>query len=347
MIKIFHRQAYTWRERILFLRQLALILQSGLPILQAMELLRKRLDKRLQLMCLHLHQLLGHGSSLAEAMAQEQQFFPTLAVQLVQAGELSGQLGAVLNELADYYQQQEQLRSFIWKAAMYPLFLLTAALGVLLFFLLYVLPMLASVYRGMRLQPNGSMELLLRVHDFLVNNPLLIAGMLVATVMLARFYGKRLLLWLLGKPWCGNFYGLLCEIRFCKLLALLLDSGLSITIAVQAIAKTMAESPYQQQLLLLDSRLQRGADITASLAGMRGLLSPLTLDLVSVGAATGCLPQMLREAARLGQQDMQSKIAKLREVLAPLLLLLAAGVIAAVVCAVLGPLLEMLSALPQ
>ena len=345
--KILHRQAFTWRQRILFLRQLALVLQSGLPLLQAMELLRRRLDKNLQLVCLHLYQLLRHGSSLAEAMERESSFFPQLTTQLVQAGELSGQLGTVLAELADYYEQQEKLRSFVIKAAIYPLLLLLAAFAVLLFFLLYVLPMLAGVYRDMHMQPSASMELLFGVQQWLVNNPLLLASYLGFISILSASHGKKAALWLLKRSWCGNFSGLLYEIRFCKLLALLLDSGLNITIAVRTIATTMTESGFAKRLLLLDSRLQRGSDITASLAGVKGLLSPITLDLVSVGAATGCLPQMLREAASMGQQDLESRITKLREVLAPLLLLIAAGMIAAVVCTVLGPLLELLSALPQ
>ena len=280
-------------------------------------------------------------------MEREPSFFPQLTTQLVQAGELSGQLGTVLAELADYYEQQEKLRSFVIKAAIYPLLLLLAAFAVLLFFLLYVLPMLAGVYRDMHMQPSASMELLLGVQQWLVNNPLLLASCLGFIIILSASYGKKAGLWLLKRSWCGNFSGLLYEIRFCKLLALLLDSGLNITIAVRTIATTMTESGFAKRLLLLDSRLQRGGDITASLAGVKGLLSPITLDLVSVGAATGCLPQMLREAASMGQQDLESRITKLREVLAPLLLLIAAGMIAAVVCTVLGPLLELLSALPQ
>ena len=347
MSKILHRQAFTWRQRILFLKQLALVLQSGLPLLQAMELLRRRLDKKLQLVCLHLFQLLRHGSSLAEAMEHEPRFFPELTVQLVRAGELSGQLGTVLQELADYYQQQEKLRSFVLKAAFYPLLLLVAAVAVLLFFLLYILPLLAGVYRDMHIQPSASMELLLRIQHWLVNNPLLIMLILGLTALGTAIYGKKAGRWLLKRSWCGNFSGLLYEIRFCKLLALLLDSGLNITLAVRTIASTMADSGFAKKLLLLDSRLQRGGDITLSLAGVNGLLSPLTLDLVSVGVATGCLPQMLREAASIGQQDLKARLTKLREVLAPLLLLSAAGMIAAVVCTVLGPLLELLSALPQ
>lgn len=347
MIKILHRRSYTSRERILFLRQLALIMQSGLPLLQGMELLRRRLQKRLQLLCYHVYQLLQHGSSLAEAMEQEPRFFEPLTVQLVRAGELSGQLHAVLEELASYYQQQEELRSHVLKAALYPLFLLTAAGSVLLFFLLYILPVLANVYAGMGIKPSGSMAVLLQLHSLVLDNLALAAGLLLGLLACLRLYAGAMGRWLLGRRWCGNFYGLLYEIRFCKLLALLLESGLNITVAVQAIAQTMQDSPFAKQLLVLDSRLQRGMEISISMTGAAGLLSPLTLDLISVGASTGCLPRMLREAAHLRQNDLQKKLARGKEILAPLLLVLVALVIAAVVCTVLGPLLEMLNYLPQ
>lgn len=329
------------------MRQLALILQSGLPLLQAMELLQLRMDKKLHLLCYHIYQLLLHGSTLAEAMAQEKQMFPLLAIQLVAAGEFSGQLNIVLEELAAYYEQQEKLRQFIIKTALYPLFLLGAALCVLLFFLLYMLPMLASVYAGMSMQPTITMMRLLAIHDFLIVYPWLIVAVGALLLVFGKYCGGKIAAWLLSKRWCGNFYGLLYEVRFCKLLALLLDSGINITLAVQTIAKTMTGSPYERQLLLLNSRLQRGVEIAASLAGVEGLFSTITLNLLSVGAATGYLPQMLREAAKIGEQHMQGKMAKMKEVLAPLLLLLAALVVATVVWAVLEPLIGMLSALPE
>lgn len=329
------------------MRQLALILQSGLPLLQAMELLQLRMDKKLHLLCYHIYQLLLHGSTLAEAMAQEKQMFPLLAIQLVAAGEFSGQLNIVLEELAAYYEQQEKLRQFIIKTALYPFFLLGAALCVLLFFLLYMLPMLASVYAGMSMQPTITMIRLLAIHDFLIVYPWLIVAVGALLLVFGKYCGGKIAAWLLSKRCCGNFYGLLYEVRFCKLLALLLDSGINITLAVQTIAKTMTGSPYERQLLLLNSRLQRGVEIAASLAGVEGLFSTITLNLLSVGAATGYLPQMLREAAKIGEQHMQGKMAKMKEVLAPLLLLLAALVVATVVWAVLEPLIGMLSALPE
>ncbi|WP_293729833.1 type II secretion system F family protein, partial [uncultured Phascolarctobacterium sp.] len=109
---------------------------------------------------------------------------------------------------------------------------------------------------------------------------------------------------------------------------------------------TVSDRSYRSQLLLLNGRLQRGLDLSTALTGAEGLFSPLTQALLDVGAATGYLPRMLREAARIGEEDLRVKLAKIKEVLAPMLLLAAALVIAAVVCAVVSPLLEMLSALP-
>lgn len=330
----------------MFFRQLAVILQSGLPLLRAMDLLRSRVDSGLAVVCYRLQQMLTRGSALAEAMAQEPAFFPQLAVKLVAAGEASGELGAVLQQLASYYEEQERLRRLVVKAAVYPLLLLFAAMCVLLFFLLYVLPVLADVYVGMGVKPQGMLASLLRLHFWLRDYPLAAPLLAAVCVTLLIMGGRRGLRWLLERGWNGNFYCLIYEVRFCKLLALLLDSGLGITQAVAIVAETVNDAWYRGQLLLLNGRLRRGLDLSTALTGAAGLFSPLTQALLDVGAATGCLPRMLREAARIGEDDLRIKLAKIKEVLAPVLLLGAALVIAAVMCAVMGPLLEMLSALP-
>ncbi len=330
----------------MFFRQLAVILQSGLPLLRAMELLRSRLDNGQTSVCYRLRQRLVRGSALAEAMAQEPAFFPQLAVKLVAAGEVSGQLWAVLQQLAAYYEEQEELRRFVVKAAIYPLFLLGAAACVLLFFMLYVLPVLTEVYAGMRVQPQGMLAALLQLHAWLGRHPWLSLALAAVGILVLVLLGRRGLRWVLGRSWSGNFYALIYEVRFCKLLALLLDSGLNITQAVAMVAETADDKRYRAQLLLLNGRLQRGLDLSTALTGAAGLFSPLTQALLDVGAATGYLPQMLREAARIGEDDLRIKLAKIREVLAPMLLLAAALVIAAVVCAVVSPLLEMMSVLP-
>lgn len=113
------------------------------------------------------------------------------------------------------------------------------------------------------------------------------------------------------------------------------------------VTDTMDDEQYAGQLRLLNSRLKRGIAIEQAAGGAKELFSPLMLELVCVGASTGYLPQMLQEAVTAGEQRLQQQLGRLQELLVPLLLLVAAIIIAGIVCIVIGPLFEMLSAMPE
>lgn len=347
-MKIKLRGGVSLAEQISFYRQLAVILRSGLPLLNALQLLQKHGSAKQMLLCYRLQQRLRRGSSLAQALATEADCCTQLAVTLVAVGEESGELATLLEQLADYYSRQLKLRRFVQRAVTYPAFLLLASFCVLLLFLLYILPVLADTYSAMGVLPTGTLALLLTLKDALLQQPLaelaLTAGVAAALFLL----GRRLLRCFLRSRLSGNFHGLLLEVRFCRLLALLLESGVGITRAVAIVTDTMDDEQYAGQLRLLNSRLKRGIAIEqAAAGGAKELFSPLMLELVCVGASTGYLPQMLQEAVTAGEQRLQQQLGRLQELLVPLLLLVAAIIIAGIVCIVIGPLFEMLSAMPE
>ena len=344
-MKIKLRGGVSLAEQISFYRQLAVILRSGLPLLNALQLLQKHGSAKQMLLCYRLQQRLRRGSSLAQALAAEADCCTQLAVTLVAVGEESGELATLLEQLADYYSRQLKLRRFVQRAVTYPAFLLLASFCVLLLFLLYILPVLADTYSAMGVLPMGTLALLLTLKDALLQQPLaaLAAGVAAALFLL----GRRLLRCFLRSRLSGNFHGLLLEVRFCRLLALLLESGVGITRAVAIVTDTMDDEQYAGQLRLLNSRLKRGIAIEQAAGGAKELFSPLMLELVCVGASTGYLPQMLQEAVTAGEQRLQQQLGRLQELLVPLLLLVAAIIIAGIVCIVIGPLFEMLSAMPE
>ena len=342
-MKIKLRGGVSLAEQISFYRQLAVILRSGLPLLNALQLLQKHGSAKQMLLCYRLQQRLRRGSSLAQALAAEADCCTQLAVTLVAVGEESGELATLLEQLADYYSRQLKLRRFVT----YPAFLLLASFCVLLLFLLYILPVLADTYSAMGVLPMGTLALLLTLKDALLQQPLA-ALALTAVVAAALFLlGRRLLRCFLRSRLSGNFHGLLLEVRFCRLLALLLESGVGITRAVAIVTDTMDDEQYAGQLRLLNSRLKRGIAIEQAAGGAKELFSPLMLELVCVGASTGYLPQMLQEAVTAGEQRLQQQLGRLQELMVPLLLLVAAIIIAGIVCIVIGPLFEMLSAMPE
>ena len=138
-MKIKLRGGVSLAEQISFYRQLAVILRSGLPLLNALQLLQKHGSAKQMLLCYRLQQRLRRGSSLAQALAAEADCCTQLAVTLVAVGEESGELATLLEQLADYYSRQLKLRRFVQRAVTYPAFLLLASFCVLLLFLLYIL----------------------------------------------------------------------------------------------------------------------------------------------------------------------------------------------------------------
>ena len=325
-MKIKLRGGVSPAEQISFYRQLAVILRSGLPLLNALQLLQKHGSAKQMLLCYRLQQRLRRGSSLAQALAAEADCCTQLAVTLVAVGEESGELATLLEQLADYYSRQLKLRRFVQRAVTYPAFLLLASFCVLLLFLLYILPVLADTYSAMGVLPMGTLALLLTLKDALLQQPLAALALTAGVAAALFLLGRRLLRCFLRSRLSGN---------------------VGITRAVAIVTDTMDDEQYAGQLRLLNSRLKRGIAIEQAAGGAKELFSPLMLELVCVGASTGYLPQMLQEAVTAGEQRLQQQLGRLQELMVPLLLLVAAIIIAGIVCIVIGPLFEMLSAMPE
>lgn len=299
------------------------------------------------LVCRRLVLDLQSGKSLTVAMQKNPEFFPSLVITLTNAGERSGELPQVLAALVQYYSQQKELQGFLVKALIYPCFLLLAATGVLCFFLLYVLPIIANTYTAMQATPSTFFKFVLTVSCFVkASYPLVLGGLLGACYLLKLTFP---MLWqqLLKVNWCQQTYRLLLEARFCKLLALLLNSGINITEAVAIAGSTIAETSMLAKIQLLKDYLQRGIEISTAIEHSLGLFTPITEELLALGATTGYLPQMLEEAAKIAEADLRDRLEKLREFFAPVLLLVAAVLIAGIVSAVMGPLFDLFTAIPE
>ena len=340
------RSKYNLEKQIVFFRQLAAVLQSGLPLLRGLQLLERQSEGDL-LLYYRLRTSLSRGSSFAEALAAEPEHFSRLAVSMAAVGEESGELSNLLLQLADYYERQDRLRRFVQQVLIYPLLLLVAALLLLLLFGFYILPVLLETYTAMGIKPAGSLVLVLRLRSLLLEEPLLGVLSLVLLTVALLAGGRRLLHWFLRSRWSGNFHGLLIEVRLCKLLALLLEAGLAITRAVSIAMATVEDEECVTELRIFNSRLRRGLAVEQAAAAAEGLFSPLTLELICVGAATGYLPRMLEEAASAGEVRLTEQLERLRQLLVPVLLLMAALIVAVVIITVISPLFELLTALPE
>lgn len=310
-------------------------------------MLEKRVEPKLASVCKRLLADLKAGKNLTTAMQHNPAFFPPLVTALTFAGEKSGELPQVLEALVQYYIKQKELRGFIVKTLIYPSLLMIAAVCVLIFFLLYVLPMLASTYTAMQAKPSPLLQLVMSISTFMKENYLVIAMMIPSLCFLIYHYLPVLEKLLLKVKWIRQSYMFLMEARFCKLLALLLNSGINITEAVTIAGATISSREMLPKLQLLANYLQRGIEISTAVSHSLGLFTPLTEELLAIGASTGYLPQMLEEAAQIAEDELQERLETVRELLAPMLLLVAAAFTGGIVYAVMGPLFDLFTAIPE
>ena len=341
------RKGYTLSQKILFLKQLHLILASGVSILKGISILERRVDKATVNVCKRLLLDLQNGRTLAQAMRKNPEFFSELISTLTEAGERSGELQNVLESLVLYYSRHKELQSFFVKSLIYPLFLLLAGLCVLLFFLLYVLPILATAYTAMQAKPNALMNCILQISNFLKNYYVPVLA-LILTLGYAFYKSLPSITKLILKiAWCKTSYNLFLEARFCKLLAILLSSGINITDAVSIAGNTITAPHMLAKLQLWKVYLQKGMEISMAIDRSLELFSPLTKELLTVGAVTGYLPQMLDEAGKIAEEDLRERLAKVRELLAPTLLLIVAVLTAGIICTVMAPMFDLFTAIPD
>lgn len=338
-------QSFDDKNRLVFFRQLAKMLDSGLPVLKALEMLERRSEKKLRPVSQELKLKLARGYSLAEAMKYQPQFFSPLAVNLVQAGEESGQLVELLEELANFYQTQGKLKESAFQAAAYPALVISVALVVLFFFIVYVLPILLAAYQNLGVKPQGTLLILVNIKNYF--RPQIASFLLFALALAFIFIRKYNNLWSLRLPYISSIYKLFLEIRCTKLLGLLLQSGLSISKAIELTKLCITNAEYKRKLQWIQLQLAQGTGISDACLHSFDLFCPLSLELITLGAETGKLAENLLQAGEFCQQDLEARLAKLRELLGPVLLVVGGCLVSLILIICLGPLFELVDNIPM
>ena len=337
----------TDEERAVFFSQLALMLNSGLPVLKALSVLEERLPQKTARLCRDLQDGLQIGESLAGCVNNNRAAWGSLAAAVIAAGEAGGILCEMLDELAQYYQMQAQMKRFIKNISLYPLFLLTASLAVALVFIVKVLPLFADLYASMNAAVPPYLNLLFALQGALADNLPAFLLTLLAAVFLAVRQRGRIMQALFAVPFLKTQKQLYLEIRFCKVLALLLHGGIPLPQAAQIAGEALGDAKLRQQAENFAADVLRGLSPVEAALNAKPLFGSLSTEFIGVGAETGKLPELLARAAELLQIRFDDTLKKLKVVLEPLLLLFVAAFVSAIILAVAAPMFSLSGALPE
>ena len=340
-------RAFSTSQRAVWTRQLAGLVSSGLPIERALTALAEESehDKQRQLMAA-IRAEVNSGSSLGRALGLHPGEFPAIDRAVIAAGEESGHLGDVLNQLANDLEDQQVLRSKLLSASLYPAIVSLVALAIVIFLVTSVVPQVAGVFAGSKRQLPLLTVAMLAISDFvrtwgwailLLGAGGVIGGRLALRqdALRLRFDAAWLQLPLIGRLALG--YN---SARFASTLAMLTAAGVPILKALQAAADTLSNQALRADALEALVRVREGAPLGTALAQnarFPGLLSMFA----RLGEQTGQLPVMLQRAATQLSSEVQRRAMALATVLEPLLIVAMGGMVMLIVLAVLMPIMEL------
>ncbi|WP_145483708.1 protein transport protein HofC [Yersinia aldovae] len=345
-----HLSIRYWQgERLITVtRQLATLLQAGLPLVNSLQLLAKEMDALPWRCLLHeISQLVAQGKPLSEAMAHYPQTFPRLYPPVIAMGELTGNLEQCCTQLVQYQEQQQKLQKKVIKALKYPVFVCIIALVVAVVMLVMVLPEFAQIYQSFDTPLPALTAGLLFISAFITLYGPYIA-LLLAILCIGYCYlrqkqphwqllEQRLLLHL---PFISPLIRGSCLSQIFQTLAITQQAGLPLVAGLKAAALTITNDTYQQALKQIQKQISQGAPLYTTLA-QHHLFPALCQQLVRVGEESGALDVLLGKLANWHQQQTQDLADNLTQMLEPLLMLVIGSIVGVLVIAMYLPIFQL------
>jgi general secretion pathway protein F len=329
-----------------FTRDLALLLKAGARLDDALELLAGDADVgRLRPMIGKIHAALLSGESLADAVTAYPALFPPMYAALVRVGEVSGTLDQVLDMLGAERARSEQMRRKLTDAMQYPAFVLIAAVGVMLFFILFVLPQFSSVLQDFGSQSDTALGLFIKLSEFLRTNGT--AAMLTAAAAIAGGW------WLLRRPstratiinalsrlpGIGTIFQFYRTSLFCRNLGILLGSGVNLTATLRILVDIMAVTGSEASWSAAADRVRHGGKLSDALS-VASSLPPMAVRMLRLGEETGQLPTLAGRVAEFYEAKLQRSLDRIVGIVGPLAIVTISTVVGGLIVSVMTALLS-------
>lgn len=333
-------------ELALFTRQLASLLEAGLPLEQAFTALLEQAERPYvrDLIASIRSEVMG-GAALSDVLSRHPRDFAEIYRALVASGEQIGHLARVLSRLADYIERRNALVQKVKLAFTYPAIVTVVAFSIVIFLLTYVVPQIVSVFANTKQKLPFLTIVMLAVSDFVRHYGVLVAVLLVGAWFAWRralenpVLKRRWHTWLLTAPLYGKFERSLNTARFASTLAITTGSGVPILRALQTSRDTLSNVAMRELVDEASDNVREGVSLARALSAQQHF-PPMLIHMIRAGELTGELPAMLDRAASAQEQDLERRTLTIAGLLEPALILAMGVVVLLIVLAVLMPIIE-------
>ena len=337
-----------------FTRQLAILLDAGLPLIRSLRTLEKQSkDPSLKMVIGQTADTVEGGATFAESLAQNPRSFDKLYLNMVRAGEASGAMEIILDRLAGFMEKASRIAGKVKSAMIYPIVILSLATLALIGMMIFIVPNFAKIFQDL-LGPKEPLpaitQALIFVSNTLVSRWYVYVGGVVAIIVLYKIivsfhYGKWGRDWVIyNVPIFGPIVSKTAISRFGRTLGTLMSSGVPVLGALAIVRETSGNEVVATALQKVHDAVRDGEGIAKPLGDTK-IFPEMVISMVEVGEETGKLPEMLTKIADTYDEEVDNAVSALTSLIEPLMIVLLAGVVGTIVIALFMPLTTIITKL--
>ncbi|HEV3392331.1 MAG TPA: type II secretion system F family protein [Chthoniobacterales bacterium] len=354
-IVLFRRKRVKPKILMIFTRQLATLIDSGLPLLRGLNVLAKQeRDPVLKNTIEKLADSVQGGSTFSESLAQYPLIYNDLYVNMVKAGEVGGVLELVLTRLAEFQEKAAKIKNKVAAAMVYPIIVMTMAIAIMGFLLVFIVPKFEAIFHDMlgdRPLP-GITTFVINISRFVQTHWMVIIAIIFASIAGYKFANRtargRLTIdrVKLRFPLFGDVIRKTAISRFSRTLGTLVTSGVSILQALNITRETAGNIVIARAIAQVHEAVKEGESIVQPLEAS-GAFPPMVVSMIDVGEETGQLPEMLLKVADVYDDEVDTSVAAMTAALEPIMIVFLAAVVGTIVIALFLPLISIIQGLQQ
>jgi type IV pilus assembly protein PilC len=336
-------QRIVFNDIVNFTRQVAIMLNAGLTLIDSLEILKKQTTKLpLKKMIESIDEKIKGGSSFSVALKDYKSNFSNLYISLVKSGEASGKLGEILLRLADNLEKEREFKSKLKGALVYPAIVIIGMFVVMFIMVTFVLPKLLGLYKDFNVELPLSTQILIGISSFSSRFwPLVLiivfSGFYFIKKYLATKVGKKLFdQFTLKLPVFGHIISVSALVESTRTLAILIAAGISILDALSIVVDSTDNSVYQQAFLTVSQKVEKGLSMGTALE-QEGIFPPILVQMSQVGEQTGNLDDTLFRLSKYFEMESEMAIKTMTTLIEPLILVVLGVGVGFLVMSVITP----------
>ena len=342
-----HQGKVKAQDLVVFTRQLATMMDAGLPLVQSLTALEEQTDsKTFKPILRHITEKVEQGDAFSQALAQHPKVFSRLFVSMVEAGETGGLLAEILDRVASYLEATARLKKKVKSAMSYPTIVCVIALSIALFLIVKVIPIFADIYKDFGAQLPMPTQVLIRISEVIRSYFVIVLGglgLMIFAVVKLKHTRRGAEIWdriKLRLPIFGKLIHKIAMSRFARTFAALLRSGVPILETLRIVGQSSGNTMVEQAVEQTAVSIERGDNLALAL-GQHRIFPPMLVRMVSAGEQTGKVDVMLEKISDFYDEEIEATLSGLTSLIEPLLIVFLGVVVGSIVICMFLPIFKL------